>query len=251
VPTRPAQARRPPLAASQRPTPVPGCCFHPPGLGITERRQGFTGVHPSGLPVACSPGWNGSPWASAPGFTPRRYQRRMPKWGRALGHLPGITSPASTGPPQRIHSPRGPSCRTPACPSSPIAAVARRLAPPGVLAPDQCRSLLGYLAKIADPRHRRGRRHPLVGVLGVAVCAVLAGQHACQWVPSSPPLTRPAILASRSSRPGPSRRASRQAWPREVQRRGWGVLRAACREHRTSLPMNIDGAMDADQYRAA
>jgi transposase len=41
----------------------------------------------------------------------------MPKWGRALGHLPGITSPASTGPPQRIHSLRGPSCRTPADPS--------------------------------------------------------------------------------------------------------------------------------------
>ena len=44
-----------------------------------------------------------------------------------------------------------------------------------VLAPDQCRSLLDDLARIADPRHRRGRRHTLVGVLGVAVCAVLAG----------------------------------------------------------------------------
>jgi hypothetical protein len=50
VPTRPAQAIRPSLAASQRPTPLPRCCFHPPGLGITERRQGFTRVHPSGLP---------------------------------------------------------------------------------------------------------------------------------------------------------------------------------------------------------
>jgi hypothetical protein len=50
VPTRTAQAIRPSLAASQRPTPGPRCCLHLPGLGITERRQGFTRVHPSGLP---------------------------------------------------------------------------------------------------------------------------------------------------------------------------------------------------------
>jgi predicted transposase YbfD/YdcC len=63
----------------------------------------------------------------------------------------------------------------PARSSSPIPAVADRLAPPAARVPDQCRDLLGYLAQIADPRHRRGRRHALVGVLGVAVCAVLAG----------------------------------------------------------------------------
>jgi predicted transposase YbfD/YdcC len=59
-----------------------------------------------------------------------------------------------------------------------------------VLAPDQCRSLLGYLAEIADPRHRRGRRHPLVGVLGVAVCAVLAGARSLaaigEWASDAP-----------------------------------------------------------------
>jgi hypothetical protein len=43
------------------------------------------------------------------------------------------------------------------------------------LAPDQCRDLLDYLAQIADPRHRRGRRHALTAVLAVAVAAVLAG----------------------------------------------------------------------------
>jgi predicted transposase YbfD/YdcC len=78
----------------------------------------------------------------------------------------------------------------PACSSSPIAAVAHRLAPPAALAPDQCRSLLGYLAQIADPRHRRGRRHPLVGVLGVAVCAVLAGARSLvaigEWASDAP-----------------------------------------------------------------
>jgi DDE_Tnp_1-associated len=63
----------------------------------------------------------------------------------------------------------------PARSSSPIPTATHRLAPPAPLAPDQCRSLLGCLAQIADPRYRRGRRHQLVGVLGVAVCAVLAG----------------------------------------------------------------------------
>jgi hypothetical protein len=78
----------------------------------------------------------------------------------------------------------------PACSSSPIPAVARRLAAPAVLAPDQCRSLLGYLAQVADPRDRRGRRHPLVGVLGVAVCAVLAGASSLaaigEWASDAP-----------------------------------------------------------------
>jgi DDE_Tnp_1-associated len=62
----------------------------------------------------------------------------------------------------------------PAASSSPIRAVAQRLAAPAALAPDQCRDLLDYLARIADPRHRRGRRHALTTVLAVAVCAVLA-----------------------------------------------------------------------------
>jgi predicted transposase YbfD/YdcC len=78
----------------------------------------------------------------------------------------------------------------PARSSSPIPAVAHRLAPSAALASDQCRDLLGYLAQIADPRHRRGRRHPLVGVLGVAVCAVLAGARSLaaigEWASDAP-----------------------------------------------------------------
>ncbi len=35
--------------------------------------------------------------------------------------------------------------------------------------------LLAVLARVTDPRHRRGVRHRLVAVLGLAVCAVLAG----------------------------------------------------------------------------
>jgi hypothetical protein len=62
----------------------------------------------------------------------------------------------------------------PAPPSSPIPAVAQRLDAPAALAPNQWRDLLGYLAQIADPRHRRGRRHPLCTVLAVRR---LAGHH--------------------------------------------------------------------------
>jgi predicted transposase YbfD/YdcC len=35
--------------------------------------------------------------------------------------------------------------------------------------------LLGVLAKVADPRRRRGVRHRLAGILGLALCAVVAG----------------------------------------------------------------------------
>jgi len=78
----------------------------------------------------------------------------------------------------------------PASSSSPIPAVAQRLVAPAALAPDQCRSLLGYLAQIADPRHRRGRRHALGAVLAVAVAAVLAGARSLaaigEWASDAP-----------------------------------------------------------------
>ena len=53
----------------------------------------------------------------------------------------------------------------------PIPAVAHP-AVPAALAPHQCRSLLDHLAQLADPRHRRGRRHALGAVLAVVVAAV-------------------------------------------------------------------------------
>jgi hypothetical protein len=43
------------------------------------------------------------------------------------------------------------------------------------ISPDQCPSLLAHLAQLADPRARRGRRHPLVSVLAIAVAAILQG----------------------------------------------------------------------------
>jgi predicted transposase YbfD/YdcC len=97
----------------------------------------------------------------------------------------------------------------PACSSSPIPAVAQRLAAPAGLAPDQCRDLRGYLAQIADPRHRRGRRHALGAVLAVAVAAVLAGARSLaaigEWAADAP---QP-VLAALGVRRDPLRRVWR------------------------------------------
>jgi len=97
----------------------------------------------------------------------------------------------------------------PACSSSSIPAAAQRLAAPAALAPDQCRDLLGYLAQIADPRHRRGRRHALTAVLAVAVAAVLAGARSLaaigEWAADAP---QP-VLAALGVRHDPLRRVYR------------------------------------------
>jgi DDE_Tnp_1-associated len=78
----------------------------------------------------------------------------------------------------------------PAPSSSPIPAAAQRLDPSAALAPEQARDLLGYLAEIADPRHRRGRRHALTVVLAVAVVAVLTGARSLaaigEWASDAP-----------------------------------------------------------------
>jgi hypothetical protein len=78
----------------------------------------------------------------------------------------------------------------PSCPSSPIPTAAQRLAAPAALAPERCRSLLDDLTQIADPRHRRGRRHALTTVLAVAVAAVLAGARSLaaigEWTSDTP-----------------------------------------------------------------
>jgi predicted transposase YbfD/YdcC len=78
----------------------------------------------------------------------------------------------------------------PAPPSSPIPLAAHRLTAPPALAPEQYRDLLGYLAEIADPRHRRGRRHTLATVLAVAVAAVLTGARSLaaigEWAADAP-----------------------------------------------------------------
>src|SRR5690349_23321202 len=39
----------------------------------------------------------------------------------------------------------------------------------------RCHYLLDLLAQVPDPRKRRGRRHPLAGLLAVGIAAVIAG----------------------------------------------------------------------------
>jgi DDE_Tnp_1-associated len=63
----------------------------------------------------------------------------------------------------------------PAPPSSPIDPAIGHLADLAEDAAEDAPGLLGVLARVADPRHRRGVRHRLAVILGLAVCAVLAG----------------------------------------------------------------------------
>jgi predicted transposase YbfD/YdcC len=106
----------------------------------------------------------------------------------------------------------------PACSSSPIPAVANRLAATATPAPEQCRSLLDYLAHIADPRHRRGRRHALTTVLAVAVAGVLAGARSLaaigEWTSDAPDQ----VLAALGVRRDPLRRVWRPPGEATVRR---------------------------------
>jgi hypothetical protein len=63
----------------------------------------------------------------------------------------------------------------PAPSSSPIDPVLGHLADLVGDAADDSPGLLAVLAGVADPRHRRGVGHKLAVILGLAVCAVLAG----------------------------------------------------------------------------
>jgi len=95
--SRPVRSLRRPLAPSARGQALsPRRAFHLPGLSITRRHQGFTRVHPPGLPPRLSsPDGTGTSWACTPGFAPRRQDlRRTPGWGTGIEHSPGATRPA-------------------------------------------------------------------------------------------------------------------------------------------------------------
>ena len=106
----------------------------------------------------------------------------------------------------------------PGSPSSRIPTAAKWLDAPVALAPDQCRSLLEDLAKIADPRKPRGRRHALATVLAVAVAAVLAGARSLvaigEWAADAP---QP-VLAALGVRCDPLRRVWRPPGEATVRR---------------------------------
>jgi len=63
--SRSLQATRKAIAASylvHHGRPGPAGRGNPPGarLWVTRHQRGLTHVHPSGLPLACAPGWNGT-----------------------------------------------------------------------------------------------------------------------------------------------------------------------------------------------
>src|SRR6476661_2118700 len=103
---RPTLTTRSPLAASSNGQALsPRSSSRRPGLEITRHQQGFTCVHPSGLPLArCSPGRNGGPSAFSLGFAPPRAgpadARQSGDRSRTLieNYAPGITGlqPASS-----------------------------------------------------------------------------------------------------------------------------------------------------------
>jgi len=63
--------------------------------------------------------------------------------------------------------------------------------------------LLGLLAQIPDPRRRRGRRHPLAGLLAVGIAAVIAGSKSFaaigQWAADAGPEVLAALGAARGA----------------------------------------------------
>jgi DDE_Tnp_1-associated len=77
-------------------------------------------------------------------------------------------------------------------PSSPIPAALAHLTQTDPLQlPDaDAPQLLTYLAAVPDPRATRGRRHPLVAILGLAAAAVLAGARSvaaiAEWAADAP-----------------------------------------------------------------
>jgi len=93
----------------------------------------------------------------------------------------------------------------PAEPSSPIPAALTHLTQtdPRELLEVDAPHLLAYLAAVPDPRAARGRRHPLVAILGLAAAAVLAGARSiaaiAEWAADAPQPVRAALGARRDA----------------------------------------------------
>ena len=93
----------------------------------------------------------------------------------------------------------------PADESSPIPAALAHLTHADPLQDSEPPHLLAYLASVPDPRATRGRRHPLVAILGLAAAAVLAGARSiaaiAEWAAEAPQPIR-AALGARRDAPG-------------------------------------------------
>ena len=72
------------------------------------------------------------------------------------------------------------------------------------MAAARCQYLLHLLAQVPDPRKRRGRRHPLAGLLATGVAVVIAGSRSFaaigQWAGDA----GPEALAALGAEPGPA-----------------------------------------------
>ena len=68
--------------------PVLRCSFHLPKFWVTRLAE-VHHIRPSGLPLACDRWMDQQSLGFPPGFTPRRYQQRMPGVGTGIEHLPG------------------------------------------------------------------------------------------------------------------------------------------------------------------
>jgi predicted transposase YbfD/YdcC len=91
----------------------------------------------------------------------------------------------------------------PADPSSPTPAALTHLTHADPLQDSEPPHLLAYLASVPDPRAARGRRHPLVAILGLAAAAVLSGARSlaaiAEWAADAPQPVRAALGARRDA----------------------------------------------------
>ena len=117
--TRPTKILRPPLAVPPRPGPAPRSPSHLPGPWVTRHQRGFTHVRPSGLPLACAPGWNGTRF----GFSPELRTPRLPathvRAGTGLNTGQELRHRHRRPSNPRTHSQHAASCRTSSAQSSP------------------------------------------------------------------------------------------------------------------------------------
>jgi hypothetical protein len=87
-----------PVAACRIPaacpcTPAPAS--HRLGLNVTGRHRGFTCVHPSGLPLACSPRMEQGPLGFSPGLRTPPSPATHARVGTGHEHWPGTTLPTT------------------------------------------------------------------------------------------------------------------------------------------------------------
>jgi DDE_Tnp_1-associated len=85
----------------------------------------------------------------------------------------------------------------PAASSSPIAPAIGQLIAAAQCVDEEAGRLLPVLAAVPDPRARRGVRHRLAVILGLALCAVLAGARSftaiAEWAADADQATRDAL----------------------------------------------------------